>query len=677
MKTTFTSTPISGLGFAPHFSTANPDQASNASGPGDITDRLIGEILDCVNRAPSLTDLVQSIGTLAQHHAGAVWFGVWQTPRPVAALHSEPDAVWRLASLGDSNRDDAVTESVLKVVQKATGRAVALAKIPSGGYAAATILPGSSGIESAVGIGTDATCASSTRCQWFLVIASLAIEIWQLRTERDVSRLGATSLSQLVQLQERLAGAARLEQAARMIVNLVPGVVGTDRMAFCRVSTSDPMTHQRSVEIVAYSGVESIDRASDASVAIRNAVRGAAVPTGASESAPSAHESPASAPTADQGPNETRFPSDVPGNHNEDSVIAVPVPNESGKTDFFLVAIVSPVGEVAADEAAGHRTAVDHRKRSGTDTPSPKQVKERLALIGRLLAVYLQPFAATDRSSLRGRFGAFANRVRSRWALSTFVIAIALFAMMFVPVTHSITTDCALQPVVHRFVAAPYDAVLKESLVQKGDRIHAGQVLARLDGRPLRIELASRQAERDAVVRRRDAARAQRDFAAAQIADAELRSIESDLELIRQRLEHLEVRSPIDGVVIAGDVDRVEGATVELGQALFEIAPLDRVRLDLFVPESDISWVDAGGEAHVKLSAFPFRSWAVRLDRIHPQAELVDDDLIFVAQAELDNPDGRLRPGMKGRAKIDAGQCTVGWRLFHRPYEKLRAWLVW
>ena len=47
----------------------------------------------------------------------------------------------------------------------------------------------------------------------------------------------------------------------------------------------------------------------------------------------------------------------------------------------------------------------------------------------------------------------------------------------------------------------------------------------------------------------------------------------------------------------------------------------------------------------------------------------------FLAEVVLDNSGGMLRPGMKGQARIRTTDRCLGWVLFHKPWNYLRAWL--
>lgn len=66
-----------------------------------------------------------------------------------------------------------------------------------------------------------------------------------------------------------------------------------------------------------------------------------------------------------------------------------------------------------------------------------------------------------------------------------------------------------------------------------------------------------------------------------------------------------------------------------------------------------------------------------QLSKIRPRSEVRDEDNVFVGELVIENPDGRLRPGMKGRAKIVSEQKTIGWIVFHRAVEKTQTLWPW
>jgi multidrug efflux pump subunit AcrA (membrane-fusion protein) len=252
-----------------------------------------------------------------------------------------------------------------------------------------------------------------------------------------------------------------------------------------------------------------------------------------------------------------------------------------------------------------------------------------------------------------------------------------LIALMCIPFPYRIPCECEVQPVMRRFVAAPHDGILEKTFVESGDIVEPNQLVAILDGRQLRIELSGLRAEYDGARKRRDSALAKGEIATSQIARSEMKRHQSKIRILDQQLANLEVRTPIGGIVVSGDLEKVEGAPLEMGQTLFEIAPLNEMLAEIGIPESEIKYAQPGMEVAIKLNAFPFETWTGTIEQIQPRTEIIDDESVFVAQVKLPNQENQLRPGMQGSAKVETKYAPLGWNLFHRPWESVRYWLIW
>ncbi len=257
------------------------------------------------------------------------------------------------------------------------------------------------------------------------------------------------------------------------------------------------------------------------------------------------------------------------------------------------------------------------------------------------------------------------------------LILCVLIGAMFLPMRYKIRCDCRLEPVSRRFVAAPHDGILQKALVMSGATVAEGEVLAQMDGREIRWELAGVTAERDRAVKQSEAAFANRKFAAANVAKLEVDRLELKMELLEQRQRNLDVKSAIDGVVIVGDLNRAEGAPVTCGQALFEIAPLEEMTVEVAIPQRDIPYVRVGQQVVVHLEACPDSAYHATIDRIRPRSEIREQRNVFVAELTLPNTEENLRPGMHGLARIIGPRRLLAWNLFHKPWDSLCMTLSW
>ncbi|MVW76437.1 efflux RND transporter periplasmic adaptor subunit [Pseudomonas xionganensis] len=108
------------------------------------------------------------------------------------------------------------------------------------------------------------------------------------------------------------------------------------------------------------------------------------------------------------------------------------------------------------------------------------------------------------------------------------------------------------------------------------------------------------------------------------------------------------VTSPIAGVLQQLDVR--EGMNLMAGDTLATINGLRSVWLDVAVPEAQILGLHPGQVVEARLPAFPGEVLGGSIEAILPQANL--DSRTLRVRVVLDNPDGRLRPGLTAQVRL-------------------------
>ncbi len=294
-------------------------------------------------------------------------------------------------------------------------------------------------------------------------------------------------------------------------------------------------------------------------------------------------------------------------------------------------------------------------------------------MVGTLLVLVRRSEQNTNVRHLVARLSMHSlPRSRMLW-----IALLTVAACLAFPMHYRISCDCVLEPVVRRYVAAPYDGIFEKSLVKPGTVVRRDQVLGRLDGREVRVEMAGLAADQSRAAKSRDVNIAAGKIAAAQIDKLEMERLDHKKRLLNRRLEHLEIKSPVDGIVISGDLQRSEGVPVSVGQVLYEVAPLDRMVAEVAIADADRSYAGENQSVSLKLDAFSASSWSGPLGRINPRAEVREDNNVFIGEVLLDNTDGTLRPGMKGKAKIMSDRHSLAWIILQKPWSKLLGWMGW
>jgi hypothetical protein len=129
--------------------------------------------------------------------------------------------------------------------------------------------------------------------------------------------------------------------------------------------------------------------------------------------------------------------------------------------------------------------------------------------------------------------------------------------------------------------------------------------------------------------------------------------------------------------VVSEDLKRQIGAPVETGKILFEIARVEELRAELYVPEDSIASVAVGQAGELASVSHPEQKIQFQVERINPIAEVVNSKNIFKVRARLLEQHAWMRPGMEGIAKITAEKKSYLWMGFHRltNWLRMKLWL--
>jgi multidrug resistance efflux pump len=258
-----------------------------------------------------------------------------------------------------------------------------------------------------------------------------------------------------------------------------------------------------------------------------------------------------------------------------------------------------------------------------------------------------------------------------------YALAVVLFCFMLVPVPYRVRCNCELDATTRRFAIAPFDGLVKRGFVQPGDLVQQGQLLARMDGQSLRFRMASVSADLAKAHKQREIELSHRNIPKSLVAEFEAKSLESEQQLLQFQEQQIEICSPINGIVLSGNLEKAEGASVDKGQILFEVGPIDALNVEIAIPAEEIAQVNAGQNVRVWINGFESESFTGNIESIAPRSELKDARNVFIAQLKIENPNGRFRPGMKGDIRIDCRRHTLFWNLFHKPWNYVMSRVTW
>jgi len=202
-------------------------------------------------------------------------------------------------------------------------------------------------------------------------------------------------------------------------------------------------------------------------------------------------------------------------------------------------------------------------------------------------------------------------------------------------------------------VTARVAGEIVELLVEEGDRVEVGQVLARLDGERLRLEMLSASANLDRARKeyKRNTDLHERGLVSSAMFEGleyDLASLNATYELKRLNYDYSNIRATISGVVSSREVKT--GENLNPGQVAFRITETSELVAYLQIPQAELAKFAAGDKATVKVASMPDNNFEATIIRISPTIDARNGT--FRATAAIDNGDGYLAPGMFGRFMI-------------------------
>ena len=132
------------------------------------------------------------------------------------------------------------------------------------------------------------------------------------------------------------------------------------------------------------------------------------------------------------------------------------------------------------------------------------------------------------------------------------------------------------------------------------------------------------------------------------------------VEVARTNLNYTVIRSPIDGIVVARNVDVGQTVAASLqAPTIFTIAQdLTKMQLYAKTQESDVGRIKAGESATFKVDAFPKETFKGMVSQVRMNPTLVQNVVTYDAIIDFANPELKLFPGMTAYATVPIATVT-------------------
>jgi membrane fusion protein (multidrug efflux system) len=202
-------------------------------------------------------------------------------------------------------------------------------------------------------------------------------------------------------------------------------------------------------------------------------------------------------------------------------------------------------------------------------------------------------------------------------------------------------------------IIAKVGGEVRRILVEEGDQVRAGQVLAVLDDRQLRLQAAQTRAA---------LAKSERDFnrqvelhEKGLVSAGAFEGLKYDLDnqraaddIARLSLSYSDIRAPFAGVVSARHVKL--GQEIAVGTSMFRVTDPTPLKAAVYVPERELARLKIGQAASISVDALAGRAFPAIVKLVGPTVDAAT--ATFKVTLEVNDPKGDLKPGMFSRVGI-------------------------
>ena len=187
---------------------------------------------------------------------------------------------------------------------------------------------------------------------------------------------------------------------------------------------------------------------------------------------------------------------------------------------------------------------------------------------------------------------------------------------------------------------------ITEILFAEGSSVKKGQLLAKVNDKPLQAELKKLEAQlplaQDRVVRQRTLL--EKDAVSQEAFESvttELEKLLADMELVKTRIAQTELRAPFDGVLGLRLVS--EGAYASPQTVIAKLTKISPIKLEFSVNERQVNDVRNGTKINFTLESGEKQNYQATVYAV--ESKLDEQTLSLKVRASYPNADGRIKPG--------------------------------
>lgn len=233
----------------------------------------------------------------------------------------------------------------------------------------------------------------------------------------------------------------------------------------------------------------------------------------------------------------------------------------------------------------------------------------------------------------------------------------------------SLSFSARIDPIEEALLFSRANGFVSQRLVDIGDKVKAGDLLALLSSPEIeekinqaeaqvklqqaKVSLAKIQFDRLAILVKKGAASTSlydESQASYQVALATLELNQAQLTQLKREFEYTRIVAPFDGMISQRNVEKGDRITMNDTQPLFKLIRINRLRVVVNIPETQLYAIRKNGYANLEFSTLPNKVFKATFSRMSNEVDLKSGTMRV--EFTLDNANNELPAGLNGEVKI-------------------------
>jgi multidrug resistance efflux pump len=245
----------------------------------------------------------------------------------------------------------------------------------------------------------------------------------------------------------------------------------------------------------------------------------------------------------------------------------------------------------------------------------------------------------------------------------TLATAAVVLVMLLLPLwRESLSGKFLLEPANSAVIRAVTPGIVTAVYATEGKAVDVGTPLVQLRNVPLQSKLALSKANYQMATERANSAVVRFDNVGGMLRQRDISQAQNTG--LSAQAAKLNLASPLQGTVLTPGMEDRVGSYVTEGTELAEVGDLRTMRARIYISEYQMAKFRIGSDARLEIEG-AMRKWSARAALVSATSSEIDEGLadreqykglnpphFYVVDLQVENADGRLKPGMAGLARL-------------------------